>query len=66
MFRRLNDVLRPASPAERDAGLSLVEVIVAMMVFTIISIGVAYTITNSLVLTRDSRARAVATNLAAQ
>ncbi|MBD8583264.1 type II secretion system protein [Frigoribacterium sp. CFBP 8766] len=66
MFRRIDDVLRPASPAQRDAGLSLVEVIVAMMVFTIISIGVAYTITNSLVLTRESRARAVATNLAAQ
>ena len=66
MFRRLTAVLRPASPAERDAGLSLVEVIVAMMVFTIISVGVAYTITNSLVLTRESRTRAVATNLAAQ
>ncbi|ROP75405.1 prepilin-type N-terminal cleavage/methylation domain-containing protein [Frigoribacterium sp. PhB107] len=66
MFRRLNDVLRPASPAERDTGFSLVEVIVAMMVFTIISIGVAYTITNSLVLTRESRARAIATQLAAQ
>jgi prepilin-type N-terminal cleavage/methylation domain-containing protein len=66
MFRRLSDVLRPASPAERDAGFSLVEVIVAMMVFTVISIGVAYTITNSLVLTRESRARAVATQLVAQ
>jgi len=66
MFRRLSAVLRPASPAERDAGFSLIEVIVAMMVFTVISIGVAYTITNSLVLTRESRARAVATQLAAQ
>ncbi|TWX38610.1 prepilin-type N-terminal cleavage/methylation domain-containing protein [Frigoribacterium sp. ACAM 257] len=66
MFRRLNDVLRPASPAERDSGFSLVEVIVAMMVFAVISVGVAYSITNSLVLTRESRAREVALNLAEQ
>lgn len=66
MFRRLNDVLRPAAPAERDAGFSLVEVIVAMMIFAIISVGVAYSITNSLVITRESRAREVALNLAEQ
>lgn len=66
MIRRLAAVLRPADPADRDAGLSLVEVIVAMMVFAVVSVGVAYSITNSLVLTRESRARAIATNLAAQ
>jgi len=66
MIRRLAAVLRPADPADRDAGLSLVEVIVAMMVFSVIAVGMAFTITNSLVITRDSRARAIATNLAAQ
>ena len=66
MIRRLAAVLRPADPADRDAGLSLVEVIVAMMVFAIVSVGVAYSITNALVLTRENRARAIATNLAAQ
>jgi len=66
MIRRLSAVLRPQESAERDAGLSLVEVIVAMMVFAVIAVGVAYSITNSLVLTRESRARAIATNLASQ
>lgn len=65
MFRRLNDVLRPASSAARDGGLSLIEVIVAMMVFAVISTGTAYAIASSLIITRESRAREVATNLAA-
>ena len=66
MIRRLAAVLRPADPVDRDAGLSLVEVIVAMMVFAVVSVGVAYSITNALVITRENRARAIATNLAAQ
>jgi prepilin-type N-terminal cleavage/methylation domain-containing protein len=64
MFQKLSQRLRPSG--DRDAGLTLVEVMVAMMVFAIISVGVAYSITNALVLTRESRARAIATNLAAQ
>lgn len=51
---------------ETESGLSLVEVIVAMMVFSIITVGFAYSITNSLVETRDSQNRETATNLASQ
>jgi len=66
VFQRLSERLRPVDPVDREAGLTLVEVIVAMMVFAVISVGVAYSITNSLVITRESRARVIATNLAAQ
>jgi prepilin-type N-terminal cleavage/methylation domain-containing protein len=51
---------------EREAGLSLIEVLVAMMIFAVISVGVAFSIVNTLVMTRESRAREVASNLAAQ
>ena len=64
MFRRLNAVLRPASPAERDAGLSLVEVIVALLVFAIMTVGAIAAVATSLRLTSDNRGREVAVNLA--
>ena len=66
MIQRLSCRLRAVVDGDRQAGLTLVEVIVAMMVFAIISVGVAFSITNALVLTRESRARAIASNLAAQ
>ncbi len=46
--------------------MSLVEVIVAMFIFAIISSGIIYAMSSVLVLTRDSRARQVAANLAAE
>ncbi|MGY4858102.1 type IV pilus modification PilV family protein [Cryobacterium sp. AP23] len=49
-----------------DSGLSLVEVLVAMMIFAIIALGVAFGIVNSLVMTKESRSREVAINLASQ
>ncbi|WP_285115716.1 prepilin-type N-terminal cleavage/methylation domain-containing protein [Leifsonia sp. fls2-241-R2A-40a] len=49
-----------------ESGVSLIEVLVAMMIFAIISVGVAYSLLSAFTLTGDSRARAVATNLAAQ
>jgi prepilin-type N-terminal cleavage/methylation domain-containing protein len=49
-----------------ESGVSLIEVIVAMMIFAIISVGVAYSLLSAFTITGDSRARAVATNLAAQ
>lgn len=52
--------------AERDSGFSLVEVMVAMVIFAIISTGVLYSMLSVMQVTRDSRARQVATNLAAQ
>ncbi|MDR6971508.1 prepilin-type N-terminal cleavage/methylation domain-containing protein [Leifsonia shinshuensis] len=59
MFRR--------SPAvDDDSGLTLIEVMVAMFIFGLISVGIAASLTNALQLTRDTRAREIATNLAAQ
>ncbi|GAA4674111.1 prepilin-type N-terminal cleavage/methylation domain-containing protein [Frondihabitans cladoniiphilus] len=49
-----------------DQGLTLVEVMVAMLVFTIISVAVAMSLGNSLVISKNSRARTVAVNLASQ
>ena len=51
---------------QRDDGLTLIEVVVAMMIFMVISTGLLYTMTSLLGVTRDSRARQVASNLAAQ
>lgn len=49
-----------------DEGLTLVEVIVALLIFSIVAVGVAYSLTSTLTLTRDGRSREVAANLAAE
>ena len=49
-----------------DEGFTLVEVIVAMLIFALVLTGFLYTVTASLVTTRDTRARVVAANLASQ
>ena len=49
-----------------DSGLSLLEVLVAMMIFAIVSLGVLQSLATVLAITRDNRARVVAANLAAQ
>jgi prepilin-type N-terminal cleavage/methylation domain-containing protein len=49
-----------------ESGLSLIEVIVAMMVFAMIATGIGYTMLAALNLTKDSSARQQAANLAAQ
>ena len=49
-----------------DRGLSLIEVMVALMVFGIIAVGVAFSLANILTIAQDSRARSVAHNLAAE
>jgi type II secretory pathway pseudopilin PulG len=61
MISRLRERLRD----DADAGITLVEVIVAMMIFALVSTGFVYTMLSVLSLTRDSRAREVAANLAA-
>lgn len=53
--------LRAAQP---DSGVSLIEVIVAMLVFAIIAIGVGYSTVTIVKLTDDTRSRQVATGLA--
>ncbi len=54
------------SARNEDAGFTLIEVVVAMLIFSIIVTGFLYTLTASLVQTRDTRARIVAANLASQ
>ncbi|GAA4266393.1 hypothetical protein [Frondihabitans peucedani] len=65
-MKRFSQRLRSIVERDQESGLGLIEVVVAMMVFTLISLGVAATITNSLLLTRDGRARTAAANLIAQ
>ena len=49
-----------------ESGFTLVEVIIAMVIFAITSTGILFGLLSVLKLTRDSRAYQVATNLAAQ
>ncbi len=50
----------------RDQGFTLIEVLVAMVVFGILSVLVAYLLLTAMTLTRSNRASEVAANLAAQ
>ncbi|RKR75527.1 type IV pilus modification PilV family protein [Frondihabitans australicus] len=65
-MKRIRQILGSDRSASLDEGFTLIEVIVALAVFSIIALTVAGAITNSLVITRDSRSRAVAENLASQ
>lgn len=49
-----------------DAGLSLLEIVIAMFVFSIVSIAAIHSLISVLSVTRDSRNREIAANLAAQ
>jgi prepilin-type N-terminal cleavage/methylation domain-containing protein len=66
MFDRLQRILRPIEPTDREAGFSIIEVMVAMMVFAVMSVGIAYGIANTLQLTQTSRGRESAVALASQ
>jgi len=63
-MRKLRDRLSIGS--DRESGLTLIEVVVAMMIFMVIATGVLYTMVNLLQVSRDGRSRQVASNLAAQ
>ncbi|MBT1667918.1 prepilin-type N-terminal cleavage/methylation domain-containing protein [Curtobacterium flaccumfaciens pv. flaccumfaciens] len=63
MFQRLHDRLYRH---DAEAGFSIIEVMVAMMVFAVMSIGIAYGIANSLQLTQTNRGRETAVALASQ
>jgi len=47
-----------------DEGMSIIEVLVALMIFTVIALGVGYSSISILRMTEDIRSRQVATNLA--
>lgn len=66
MIRLLSERLRPADPATRDAGLSIVEVVVALLVFAVITTGSLVAVGTVLAMSSDSRSREVAANLAAE
>ena len=50
----------------REGGLSLIEVVVAMFIFALVVSGALYTMLSIVQVTRDSRTRQVAANLAAE
>ncbi|MBD8537887.1 type IV pilus modification PilV family protein [Frigoribacterium sp. CFBP 8751] len=66
MFQRISTRLRPLDPEAREAGLSIVEVVVALLVFAIISVGSIVAVGTTLAMSSDNRNREVAANLAAQ
>src|SRR3954449_10488091 len=63
VFRTLSRRLSPI--ARTEDGLTLIEILVAMTIFGIVSVGIAAGVTASLVNVRDSRDRETALNLAA-
>lgn len=56
---------RMSAPSGNEAGLSLVEIMVAMMIFAVIAMAVAASLLTSLSITRDNKSRHIASNLAA-
>lgn len=56
---------RAAGPARPDDGLGLIEVVISMLIFAVIAMGVLTSVTKSLALGHDNRARVVAAQLAA-
>lgn len=57
---------RATRVAGSDDGFGLPEVLVALFIFALMSLGLLHTLTSVMSLSRDARARQVATNLAAQ
>jgi prepilin-type N-terminal cleavage/methylation domain-containing protein len=49
-----------------EDGLTLIELLVAMTIFTMVALSLAYTLQNALITTRDARNRVQAANLAAR
>ncbi len=56
---------RLAMGATADAGFSLIEVLVSIFIFALVSVGVLHSLVSVITTNRDSRARQVAANLAA-
>lgn len=60
----MNKFRQLLTKAQSEEGMSLIEVVVAMIVFAIISLGVAYSTVTVSKITQDTGSRQVATNLA--
>ena len=58
--------LRKLLDRDSDTGLGMTEVVVALMVFSVIAVGMAYSLISMTRLTTDDRAREVAASLASQ
>jgi Tfp pilus assembly protein PilV len=65
IYNRLRGSARGGARGDSESGLSIIEVMVAMMIFAIMSVGVAYSIFNVLTITSDARSRQTAANIAA-
>jgi Tfp pilus assembly protein PilV len=65
IYNRLRGTTLGGAKGDGESGLSIIEVMVAMMIFAIMSVGVAYSILNVLTITSDARARQTAANIAA-
>jgi prepilin-type N-terminal cleavage/methylation domain-containing protein len=64
MLQRIASRLRDAR--DNETGFTVIEVMVAMVVFALIAVGVAGAVATSLSVTSDSRAREVATGIASE
>lgn len=60
----MNRIRAALQKARSDEGISLIEVVVAMMVFAVIALGVGYSTLTIIKMTDDTRSRQVASNLA--
>lgn len=65
-LRQRFTLIRSALIRTDESGLSLIEVVVAMMIFAIIATGALHATISTLSVTHDTRSRQVAANLAAQ
>lgn len=60
------NTLRGRALRDDESGMTLVEVLVSMFIFALVSTGIVYTMLSILQVSRDARARQVAANLAAE
>ncbi len=64
--RRLRRARPSVTGADREAGLTLIELVIAISVFAVMAGGIASTASSGLNLIRNDRNRSVAANLASQ
>lgn len=65
-MNRLRAILKQGTTNENEVGLSLIEVLIAVVVFAIVATGIAFTVVAVLNVTKESQNREEAANLASQ